>query len=147
MPNSAAAHNDPVMAAKPSRFAWVVLLLLSAPAALAQPLSCSNATLQGTYLYAISGVLNGEPYAETGRELYDGKGGVIVAYQSSDGSAGAQKGRYHVGADCIGKARYSDDEVYTTFVSPDGDRIVFTLMPVAGGEPSAISGTTWRVAR
>ena len=77
-------------------------------------------------------MLNGEPYAETGRELYDGKGGVIVAYQSSDGSAGAQKGRYHVGADCIGKARYSDDEVYTTFVSPDGDRIVFTLMPVAG---------------
>jgi len=26
--------------------------------------------------------------------------------------------------------------VCTTFVGPDGDRIVFTLMPVAGGEPS-----------
>jgi hypothetical protein len=26
----------------------------------------------------MSGVLNGEPYAETGRELYDGKGAITL---------------------------------------------------------------------
>lgn len=56
-----------------------VVPLLWAPGALAKPPSCSNATLKGTYLYSSNGVLDGKPYAESGREVYDGQGGSCSA--------------------------------------------------------------------
>lgn len=49
-----------------------------------RPLPCSNATLKGTYLYNESGVLNGRPYAESGREVYDGQ--KATSFISPDGS-------------------------------------------------------------
>ena len=123
-----------------------VVPLLSAPWALAKPPSCSNATLKGTYLYSESGVLNGRPYAESGREVYDGRGGIVLSYRGSDGAGGVEKATYSVSADCIGTATYPDGQKATSFVSPDGSRFVYTITAAPGGQPTALSGSEVRVA-
>ena len=43
---------------------------------------CNIATLNGTYLYSSVGMLDGKLYAEAGREIYDGKGGVELTYRA-----------------------------------------------------------------
>jgi hypothetical protein len=124
----------------------IVLALAAASAASAAPLPCSIATLKGTYLYNESGVLNGRPYAESGREVYDGQGGIVLSYRGSDGSGGVERATYSVSADCIGTATYPDGQKATSFISPDGSRFVYTITAAPGSQPTALSGTETRVA-
>ena len=124
----------------------IVLALATASTASATPLPCSNATLKGTYLYNASGVLNGKPYAESGREVYDGQGGIVLSYRGSDGSGGVERATYSVSADCIGTATYPDGQKATSFISPDGSRFVYTITAAPGSQPTALSGTETRVA-
>jgi hypothetical protein len=124
----------------------IVLALAAASTASATPLPCSNATLKGTYLYNASGVLNGKPYAESGREVYDGQGGIVLSYRGSDGSGGVERATYSVSADCIGTATYPDGQKATSFISPDGSRFVYTITAAPGGQPTALSGTETRVS-
>ncbi|MEB3308431.1 MAG: hypothetical protein VKK98_09830 [Cyanobacteriota bacterium] len=123
----------------------LLLALIAATGASAAPLPCSNATLRGIYLYNESGVLNGKPYAESGREVYDGEGGIVLSYQGSDGSGGVEKATYSVGADCIGQAIYPDGQRTTSFISPDGSRFVYTVTAAPGRLPTALSGAEVRV--
>ena len=109
-----------------ARLPLIVLALAAGSAASATPLPCTNATLKGTYLYSESGVLNGKPYAESGREVYDGQGGLVLSYRGSDGSGGVEKA--------------------TSFVSPDGSRFVYTITAAPGSQPTALSGSELRVA-
>ena len=143
----------PYMLRRPGRIAWTPLMQLTLAAGLgaatatsANPLTCSNATLKGTYLYNESGVLNGKPYAESGREVYDGRGGIVLSYQGSDGSGGVEKATYRVSADCIGMATYPDGQKATSFVSPDGSRFVYTITAAPGSQTTALSGSEVRVA-
>jgi hypothetical protein len=132
-----------------SRLAAIPLLglaLVAGNAASAQPLTCSNATLKGTYLYSESGVLNGKPYAESGREVYDGQGGIVLSYQGSDGSGGVEKATYNVNPNCISTATYPDGQKATSFISPDGSRFVYTITAAPGGQPTVLSGSEVRVA-
>jgi len=129
-----------------ARIPLIALLLATGGAASAQPTSCSNATLKGTYLYNESGVLNGKPYAESGREVYDGRGGIVLSYRGSDGAGGVEKATYSVSADCIGTATYPDGQRATSFISPDGSRFVYTITKAPGSPPTAISGSEVRVA-
>ena len=132
-----------------SRFTQIPLItlaLLSGSSASAQPLPCSNATLKGTYLYNESGVLNGKPYAESGREVYDGRGGIVLSYQGSDGAGGVEKATYNVKPNCIGTAIYPDGQKATSFISPDGSRFVYTITAAPGSKPTALSGSEVRVA-
>ncbi|MCP9908552.1 hypothetical protein KBZ15_01290 [Cyanobium sp. BA20m-p-22] len=129
-----------------ARLPLIALLLAGASAASATPLPCSNATLKGTYLYNESGVLNGKPYAESGREVYDGQGGIVLSYRGSDGSGGVEKATYRVSADCIGTATYPDGQKATSFISPDGSRFVYTITAAPGSQPTALSGSEVRVA-
>jgi hypothetical protein len=122
-----------------TRIPLIALLLAAGSAASANPLPCSNATLKGTYLYNESGVLNGKPYAESGREVYDGRGGIVLSYRGSDGAGGVEKATYSVSADCIGTAIYPDGQKATSFVSPDGSRFVYTITAAPGSQPTAIS--------
>ena len=134
---------------RPGRFALIplfVLTLAAGTAVSAKPLQCSTATLKGTYLYNESGVLNGKPYAESGREAYDGQGGIVLSYQGSDGAGGVEKATYSVGADCIGTATYPDGQKATSFISPDGSRFVYTITAAPGSQPTALSGSEMRVA-
>jgi hypothetical protein len=124
----------------------IVLALAAASTASPTPLPCSNATLKGTYLYNESGVLNGRPYAESGREVYDGQGGIVLSYRGSDGSGGVERATYSVSADCIGTATYPDGQKATSFISPDGSRFVYTITAAPGLQPTALSGTETRVA-
>ncbi len=124
----------------------LIALALAAGTAAASPLPCSNATLKGTYLYNESGVLNGKPYAESGREVYDGRGGIVLRYRGSDGSGGVEKATYSVSADCIGTATYPDGQKATSFISPDGSRFVYTITAAPGSQPTALSGSEVRVA-
>ena len=127
-----------------------LLTLVWAPAAWAEQPSapssrCSNATLKGTYLYNHSGVLNGKPYAESGREVYDGQGGTVVSFQGSNGSGGVEKATYSVSIDCISTTKYPDGEETTSFISPDGSRLVYTIKAAPGSKPTALSGLEIRV--
>ena len=121
-------------------------LSFAATAASATPQPCSNATLKGTYLYNHSGVLNGKPYAESGREVYDGKGGTVLSFQGSDGSGGMEKATYSVSIDCISTTNYPDGQKATGFISPDGSRLVYTITAAPGSKTTALSGLEVRVA-
>jgi hypothetical protein len=128
---------------------WIplgVIALAVQAAASAQPSACSNATLKGTYLYNHSGVLDGKPYAESGREVYDGKGGIVLSFKGSDGSGGVERATYRVSADCIGTAVYPDGQKATSFISPDGTRFTYTITAAPGSMPTALSGSEVRVA-
>ena len=129
-----------------ARLPLIALVLVAGSTASARPQPCSNATLKGTYLYNESGMLNGKPYAESGREVYDGRGGIVLSYQGSDGSGGVEKATYRVSADCIGTATYPDGQKATSFISPDGSRFVYTITAAPGSQPTALSGSEVRVA-
>jgi hypothetical protein len=129
-----------------ARIQLIALVMAAGGVASAQPLTCSNATLKGTYLYNESGLLNGSPYAESGREVYDGRGGIVLSYRGSDGSGSAEKATYSVSPDCIGTATYPDGQKATSFISPDGSRFVYTITAAPGGKPTALSGSEVRVA-
>jgi len=128
--------------------AVLMVCALGAPGAWAGELAarCSNATLKGTYLFHHSGILEGQPYAESGRAVYDGKGGLVVAYQDSAGSGGTEKATYTVSADCIGKVTYDNGQIETSFISPDGSRFTYTMTVPPGRKPTALSGIEVRVA-
>ncbi len=117
--------------------------LAEEPAAAAS--RCNNATLKGTYLYSSIGVLDGKPYAESGREVYDGKGGVVLTYRGTGGAAGSMRATYNVSPDCIGKAAYPYGQNLVSFISPDGSRFTYTITRGPGERPTALSGWEIRV--
>ena len=112
----------------------------------AAPRPCSNATLKGTSLYTESGVLNGQPNAESGHEVYDGRGAIKLNYRGSNGAGGVEHATYSVSADCIGTATYPDGQKATSFISPDGSRFTYTITAAPGSQPTALSGSEVRVA-
>ena len=127
-----------------------LLTLVWAPAAWAEQPSapssrCTNATLKGTYLYSSVGMLDGKPYAEAGREVYDGKGGVELTYRGTGGATGTMRTTYSVSNDCISTTKYPDGEETTGFISPDGSRLVYTIKAAPGSKPTALSGLEIRV--
>jgi hypothetical protein len=131
--------------------ALALLPLLPIEAALAEPPSapasrCSVATLKGTYLYSSIGMLDGKPYAESGREVYDGKGGVELTYSGTGGAAGTMRTTYTVSADCIGKAVYPYGQTIQSFISPDGSRFSYTITRGPDDRSTALSGWEIRVA-
>lgn len=139
-----------------SGMAWAMALLATASAAnagngvpivpgAARP--CSAATLKGTYLYSLTGVLGGKPYAESGREVFDGAGGSVLTYTGSDGKTTTTTGRYELGASCDGQTHYPGDANYRIYVSPDGSRATYTLVPSSEDAATAIAGSEIRVAR
>ncbi|MFN5465566.1 MAG: hypothetical protein ACK6BM_06295 [Cyanobacteriota bacterium] len=107
---------------------------------------CSIATLKGTYLYSSIGVLDGKLYAESGREVYDGKGGVELTFSGSGGAAGTMRTKYSVSPDCVGKAVYPYGQTLASFISPDGSRFVYTITRGPSDRPTALSGWEIRVS-
>ena len=135
--------------------ARVPLLLASALAALTamapsveaevKPSRCSLKTLSGTYLYSQTGTWNGRPYSESGREKYDGNGGIEVVRRGSDGPRQAERGRYVISSDCIATMTYPNGFEMNSFVARDGSRFTFTITKASGRLPTAISGWEVRV--
>ena len=132
-------------------------LLISTISASASPLlisnepnstsvKCTNSTLKGTYIYRETGVKNGVPYAQVGREVYDGIGRVITDFQGSDGKSGRLIATYEVSADCVKKAVYSDGKSFTAYISPDGSKWSYVMSNIPGDKPSALSGWEMKVS-
>lgn len=107
---------------------------------------CSVATLKGVYIYSSIGFLDGKPYAESGREVYDGKGGVELTFSGTGGATGTMRARYSVTSDCIGKAVYPYGQSLVSFISPDGSRFSYIITRGPGERPTALSGWEIRVA-
>jgi len=66
------------------------------------------------------GTLDGRPYAESGREVYDGQGGIVTMV-------------------------YPDGQKATSFISPDGSRFTYTITAAPGSKGRALSGMEIRV--
>ena len=94
---------------------------------------CSEATLQGTYLFAYDGFVIKEnekvPFALAGYEVFDGNGHVKgVATTNENGKVTRKEpfsGTYTVKADCTGTVRYTDGTQYDQFIDPDGSTFTF----------------------
>jgi hypothetical protein len=111
--------------------------------------TCSEATLDGTYLFAYDGVEIKDdehtPFALAGYEVYDGKGQVISFSSSSTGGEisrnNAVPGTYTVNEDCTGAVSYEDGTHYDQFIAPDGSLFTFVQtdpgVVAAGFEPEA----------
>jgi hypothetical protein len=95
---------------------------------------CSEATLDGTYLFAADGVaIKGDeqlPFSYAGYEVFDGQGKVKqVLTLNINGKKVIHNetlsGTYSVEADCTGTATYSDGTRDDQFIAPDGSELTF----------------------
>jgi hypothetical protein len=110
---------------------------------------CSEATLDGTYLFAGDGVqIKGDeqlPFSYAGYEVFDGNGKVKqVLTLNINGKKVIRNetlsGTYSVEADCTGTATYSDGTRDDQFIAPDGSQLTFVQtkpseIVTAGFEP------------
>ena len=110
---------------------------------------CSEATLDGTYLFAADGVaIKGDeqrPFANTGYEVFDGQGKVKqVLTLNINGKKVIRNdrisGTYSVEADCTGTATYADGTREDQFIAPDGSEFTYVQthpksIVTAGFEP------------
>jgi len=99
--------------AKTFAIAAVTALALGiAPTANAQDKTCSEATLQGTFVYTSTGFIVAAPIpsivgpsAEVGTQYFDGRGGVTFTFNASQNGnigPGTATGTYTVNRDCTG---------------------------------------------
>ena len=94
---------------------------------------CSDATLQGTYLFAQDGVdVTGNdqvPFALAGYEVFDGNGKVNTVFSANlNGKIIRNEtltGTYSVKADCTSTVSYADGTRYDQFIAPDGSQLTF----------------------
>ena len=94
---------------------------------------CSEATLDGTYLFADNGFLIKDnekvPFAASGYEVYDGnghtKGVVTTNVNGKVTSKETFSGTYSVKGDCTGTSTYSDGTQYDDYIAPDGSMETF----------------------
>ena len=105
-----------------------LMLVLAAPLVSAQvaPVSCSLASLRGTYAWFVvaTNIYSG-PYSASGLESYDGRGNMTGYQLSSNGvtqSRVTYTATYTITANCIATVIYDGDTAspFTSFVAPDG---------------------------
>ena len=101
--------------------------------AVAPMAKCSNATLDGMYLFAYDGVQiqgnNKGPFATAGYQVHDGKNKVHGRYSANfNGKIFNNEpftGTYAVNANCTGTATFTDRTHYDLFIAPDGSMFTF----------------------
>src|SRR5215211_344327 len=118
---------------------------------------CSEATLDGTYLFAHDGVdVSGNdqaPFAIAGMEKYDGNGkvtGVISANFNGDVVRHESiPGTFTVKADCTGTVTYGPTEALDVFIAPNGSKFTFVQIKPSEAVTSGfeLQGTAKRVAQ
>ena len=96
--------------------------------------SCSTASLRGTYLFAFDGHLiqgdSHQPVAVAGQEYFDGEGhvrGIFSLSLNGDISRHIhQAGSYTVRSNCTGSGRYpATGDRWDMFIDPDGSHFTF----------------------
>jgi hypothetical protein len=94
---------------------------------------CSEATLEGTYLFAYDGVeIKGDeqvPFAYAGYDVYDGSGKVKTVFSFNlNGKITRNEslsGTYSVKANCTGTLTFEDGTRFDQFIAPDGSKLTF----------------------
>jgi hypothetical protein len=94
---------------------------------------CSNATLEGTYLFAADGVrIKGNeqlPFANAGYDVFDGNGKVKAVFsQNINGKITRNEplsGTYSVKANCTGTLTFGSGTRFDLFIAPDGSQLTF----------------------
>jgi hypothetical protein len=94
---------------------------------------CSEATLDGTYLFADQGFVIKDnekvPFASSGYEVYDGNGHVkgvsTINLNGKVSSKDTFSGTYTVKADCTGSSTYTDGTRYDDYIAPDGSQLTY----------------------
>jgi len=97
---------------------------------------CSEATLDGTYLFAFDDVeINGHeqlPAALAGYDVFDGNGHVKTVNSVNFNGHIARNlhhgGKYSVKADCTGTYTFGPTEVLDMFIAPDGSKFTFVFV-------------------
>ena len=98
---------------------------------------CSEATLDGTYLFAQNGVeIKGNeqrPFAIAGYDVFDGNGKIgTVSSHNINGQVFRKahtSGTYTVKADCTGTATFAGGDVkFDLFIAPDGSMFTFVFV-------------------
>ncbi|KAF2989869.1 hypothetical protein MJC1_03007 [Methylocystis sp. MJC1] len=110
-------------------------------AAFAADETCSDKTLQGSYIFSASGT-DKSPIAEAGMVGYDGAGNVVFKGKYSNNAEISLKGTYKISGNCRGEVRYEDGRTVTFFVTPSGDELtwVVTSGPI-------LASNSWRVSK
>ena len=120
----------------------LLALMTSGVSAVASPVSagdqCSLATMNGAYLYAQDGIILGksadknQPFAQAGREYYDGKGGMSGIYSENFNGIiirGNYKRTYTMEANCSGTVTFEDDRKivsrYDIYATQGGSEFAF----------------------
>ncbi len=114
--------------------AAVLSIFLAGPALRAQdPVTCSDATMHGTYALSGSGFASGAPIAVTGEVIYDGQGkGTLVTETASvngeifRGITGT--GVFAVNSDCTGSKTFTTTAGSVNFdfvIAADGSKIMW----------------------
>ncbi len=130
--------------------ATVLSLFLATPVLQAQePVSCSNATMHGTYALSAGGFAGGAPFAVAGEVIYDGHGnGKLVTETVSlngtivRGISGT--GVFTVNSDCTGSKTFTTTAGAASFdfvITADGSKIVW----IATDPGVALTGTGVRL--
>jgi hypothetical protein len=94
---------------------------------------CSEATLDGTYLFAYDGVeIKGDeqlPFAYAGYDVFDGNGKVKTVFSLNENGKITRKeplsGTYSVKGDCTGTLTFGSGTRFDTFIAPDGSQLTF----------------------
>ncbi len=94
--------------------------------------------MKGSYLYAQDGIVLGkladknQPFAQAGREYFDGKGGMSGIYSGNFNGVitrGSYKGTYTMNSNCSGTVRFEDDQKnvshYDIYATQNGNEFVF----------------------
>ena len=132
--------------------AGVLNLFLAIPALRAQePVSCSNATMHGSYALSAGGFAGGAPIAVTGEVIYDGQGnGKLVTETVSlngtivRGITGT--GVFRVNSDCTGSKTFTTTAGTSNFdfvITADGSKITW----ISTDSGVALTGTGVRLDR
>jgi hypothetical protein len=116
---------------------------------------CSEATLDGMYLFAFDGsTIEGKdqgPFAVAGYDVFDGNGHLkSVDSFNSNGSVGRKvhnSGTYTVKADCTGTATYGGGVKIDLFIAPDGSMYTWVQVEPKSDVTSGfeLQGTAKRV--
>jgi hypothetical protein len=116
---------------------------------------CSEATLDGRYLFAFDGVdITGKtqvPFAVAGYQVSNGNGKLHGVASANFNGLIARKetfsGTYTVKADCTSTVILTDGTQYDQFIAPDGSMVTFVQTKPPEGVTSGFSleGTAQRV--
>ena len=116
---------------------------------------CSEATLDGTYLFAFNGVdisgKNQVPFAVAGYQVSNGNGKLNGVFSANFNGQITRKepfsGTYTVKANCTSTLTLTDGTQYDQFIAPDGSMLTFVQTKPPEGVTSgfALQGTAKRV--